>query len=115
MAITTLKFQCNVADLITAMEKHSEVYSVVIESDSDAEGIIKCLIGIVRLYHDPLINCSDSVEVVECNISPGGEEVVFKLRYKTKYETQRENLENFLACIKGLQELILPKKREDIL
>lgn len=103
MSDVTLKFQCEVKDLVNAMGKYGGIQNVVIENNKDAEGIISCLLGIVggSTYHP----CN--VGGIECTIDAIDGEIVFiKLEANLSYEQNK-----FIEGVKKLQELISSTKK----
>lgn len=107
MSNTTLKFQCKLSDLVSAMEKYSDVKNVMIENGDDAEGIINCLIEFIgdnTYYEGRERPCNRRVEVRGCKVD--GEIVLAAL------EALDEQYGNeFITCVKKLQELISTTKK----
>lgn len=103
----SLKFKCTEAGLINAIEKHGGVKNAVIDSDDDAEGMIRILIGVIgdgTFYENCERQCLDRIGDIDCGVEKADNgQIEFIVRLKAADE---KYLKEFMTCAKKLQQLI---------
>ena len=102
--LPTVKFRCNIADVVAAVQKHCGLRDVVIETDDD-------LNGIMELLRRNITTCGNLVRVGTCKLLE--DSAIVQLVYNGSEDEERNQgryvtqlRENFEADTRKLQSSI---------